>query len=223
MTADGAKTFGSKTFSFRVNWFVLLLVVAAALIAAFVFKSEWRPVLLFVAPVLGGSAALLAAYNAIDARLAGAEQARRHSLQFLHCWLNPSFSEPRKHGYEILAFLKANHNVVDQKKWLEEDPSRLASLFDILNVFETMSSCIQEGLADTKLLERSFRSLVREYWHASSAFVKARRDERNNARLLGKWNGSLTSGRTKERGRRYREALPFYSPSKSGPTLPLND
>ncbi|MDX2262706.1 MAG: DUF4760 domain-containing protein [Gemmatimonadales bacterium] len=185
MTADGAKTFGSKTFSFRVNWFVLILVVAAALIAAFILKPEWRPVLLFVAPVLGGSAALLAAYNAIDARLAGAEQAKKAvSLQFLHCWLNPSFSQPRKHGYEILAFLKANHNVVDQKKWLEEDPSRLASLFDILNVFETMSSCIQEDLADAKLLERSFRSLVREYWHASSAFVKARRDERNNARLL---------------------------------------
>ncbi len=174
------------TLQFSLNWLICVCLVALGLILAFIFGPErWRPILVFTAAILGGSGALIAAINALDSRVAKVEQARRATaLDFVHKWNDPQFFHAKKSGREILRALREQETVEDQKRYLEEDPTRLANLFDVLNLFEGMSIAIQTNIADEEAAKRFFRSLVIEYWHITEGFIKARRAERQNVRLL---------------------------------------
>jgi len=173
------------TFSIALNWLVAIGVGAVGLIALYILMPSWRTELLFIAPVLGGSAALVAAFNAIDSRAAQGRHSRKTiSLEFVHCWLAPTLHHAKKNSREIVNYLRDHPQVEEQKKYLTEDPTRLANLFDVLNIFEAMSITVQQEMADEEVLKLFFRSLVVEYWHASVSFVKARRAERQNVRLL---------------------------------------
>lgn len=170
---------------FSVNWLATIGVLALGLVAAFVLEPLWRPVLIFTAPVLGGAAALVAAFNAIEARSSQTEQSKKaEALRFIHRWLDPQLYHAKRNCHQILQHFKDHHRVEDQKAFLDGDSSRQPNLFDILNLFEAMSIAIQEGMADEVILKRFFRSILLQFWHISEAFVRARRAERENTRLL---------------------------------------
>jgi Domain of unknown function (DUF4760) len=178
---------GSKRISFSIpmNWLIAIAVVALALIAAFILCPQWRTVLLFVAPVLGGAAALIAAFNAIDARSSQTLQSKKAaSLGFMQLWLDPPFFHAKKNGRTIIAHFREHSGIEEQKAYLGQDPAYLANLFDILNFFEAMSISIQTDIADEEILKRFFRSLTLEFWHCSETFIRARRAEKSNPRLL---------------------------------------
>jgi hypothetical protein len=53
-----------------------------------------------------------------------------------------------------------------------------------MNFYEVLSVAIQNDMTEEEVAKRLFRSLVNECWHSAEAFVKKRRAERNNSRLL---------------------------------------
>jgi hypothetical protein len=74
---------------------------------AFILVEPWRPVFIFTAGVLGGTGALIAAVNALDARTSRFEQTKRAvSLDFLHRWNDPQFFHAKRNGREINLELK---------------------------------------------------------------------------------------------------------------------
>lgn len=169
----------------KVNWLILILLIAAGLIGAYYSYPAQRQSLIFVASVLAGAAALIAAVNALDSRYAQLKQARSTSaLDFINRWNDPQFFHAKKNGREICKALKEQKTVEDQKAYLEEDPAHQANLFDVVNVFECLSIAIQSQIADEDTAKRFFRSIVIEYWHASEEYTKKRRAERGNPRLL---------------------------------------
>lgn len=178
---------GSRTVTLRfpVNWLIGILVIAGALIGAFIWGPEaWRPSLIFTAAVLGGAGTLMAAFNALDTRVARLDQAKKAvSLQFICRWLAPEFYHAKKGCREVTSELK-KRTFEEQMAYLHEDPARIANMIDVLNVFEALSIAIQTDIADDELARRFFRSVLIEFWHVTEGFVKARRAERQNARLL---------------------------------------
>lgn len=173
------------TISVSYNWLFAVVGLCAALIAVYLLKPSWQDELMFVAPVLGGGAALIAAFNAIDARRDQTTQAKQAvSLHMAHCWMDPNMFHAKKNGREALKYFKDHPDPVAQHAWLEADAARKANLLDMLNFFEVMGTCVRLELADRDFLDRTFRSVIKEYWHLTSAYVNARRDERQNARLL---------------------------------------
>lgn len=185
---------GSKRidFSIELNWLVAIGVVAVGLIVAFIVQPTWRPVLLFVAPVLGGSAALIAAFNALETRQVQSDQAaksalatrRATSMNFVHAWMNPAFFHAKKNGRLLLKEFQSNPTAQQQKQYLDTNPDHQANLFDLLNMFEALGLAVRCEVCDEELLKGYFRSVLIEYWHAAEGYIKMRRAERQNARLL---------------------------------------
>src|SRR5262249_716634 len=71
--SPGAGMLSSKTITLRfsVNWLVLVIALATALTLSYIYVSPaHRHYLTFIASIIGGSAALLVAVNALDARVA---------------------------------------------------------------------------------------------------------------------------------------------------------
>src|SRR5712692_1498268 len=112
--------FGSRRISFFLNWFVVIGTIAVALIISFLFTSESAAEKLkFVAAVVGGAGALVAAVNALDARAAQRQGARKMAaLDFAIRWDAPEFQEVRKYRRETVAQLKREHKSL---KDLNED------------------------------------------------------------------------------------------------------
>ncbi len=183
----GSQMIGSHKINLRisVNWLVLVLLLAISLIIAYIFISQdLRHYIVFSASVLAGAGAALAAVNALDARFAQLQQSKAlNALDFAHKWTDPALFHARKAGRETLQFFKGK-TLVQQKAYLDEDATRLANLIDVLNFFETLSVAIHKDIADEEMSRRWFRSVLNEYWHTAQDFVKNRRAERNNARLL---------------------------------------
>lgn len=180
------------TFTIAINWLLAIGAIALGLIGAFIFRPDLRPILSFMAPVLGGSAALIAAFNALESRGAQAEQSAKQAEQTkralafdcLHCWLNPNFYHAKKAGREILAYFKQNPSVDGQYTFLLQEPGREANLWDVLNFFEVMAVGIRMELADEEVCKRFFQTLVTRYWHTVEGCIRKRRAERENARLF---------------------------------------
>ncbi len=174
------------TLQFSVNWLVGISGAAIGLILVFIFAPDsWRPALIFTAAVLGGTGALVTAVNALDARAIAVEHAKMaRAFDFIQRWNDPQFFYAKKNGREILAEFKKRLTVEAQKAYLQEDPTRLANLLDVLNVFEALSTAIQIRIADEQAAKRFFRSILLEYWHTTESFVKSRRTERLNPRML---------------------------------------
>src|SRR6185503_21160021 len=155
---------GSRTVTLRfsVNWLIGIFVIAGGLIVAFLWGSEaWRPSLIFTAAVLGGAGTLMAAFNALDTRVARLEQAKKAvSLQFICRWLAPEFYHAKKECRETVTALKQRPRHEDQKAFLDEDPKRLANLIDVCNVFEALGIAIDTDIADEELAKRFFSSVL---------------------------------------------------------------
>ena len=98
--------------------------------------------------------------------------------------LASQFFYAKRNGRVILGEFKKRQTVETQKSYLEEDPDRLENLLNVLNVFEALSTEIQMGYADDQTAKRFFRSILLEYWHTTESFVKSRRTERQNPRIL---------------------------------------
>jgi len=174
------------TLQFSVTWLVGICLVALGLILAFILGQEsWRPTLIFTAAVFGGAGALIAAVNALDSRIAQGQQARMAvSLDFINRWNDPQFFHAKRNGREVVSELRQRQTPDEQMKYLQEDRARYSNLLDVLNVFEGLSGAIQMGIADEETAKRFFRSIVLEYWHVTQGFIKQRRAERQNARML---------------------------------------
>lgn len=172
------------TIRFRVNWLITVAVVAVVLIGAFVLVADnWRPQLIFAVSVLAGSAALIAAINALDSRYAQLRQAKATAaLEYVHRWTEPHFFHAKKSGRETLQAIKGKASE-EQHSYLDQDPMRLANLIEVLNFFESMGIAIDTGIAEEEVAKRFFRSILLEYWNGAETFIKKRRAERNNARL----------------------------------------
>lgn len=173
------------TLRFSVNWLLLIVILAAALIVGFaVLGDRWRPLLVFAASVIAGASALLTAANALDARLAQLQQDRaRVAVEFICRWNDPTFFYAKRSGRETLAKLRTLKTPEEKLAYVEEDPTRLANLLDMLNFFECLSIAVQTGVAEEDTARRFFRSISVEYWHAVEDFVRKRRAERQNTRL----------------------------------------
>lgn len=174
------------TLQFSVNWLVGICLVALGLILAFILGPEsWRPTLIFTAAVLGGAGALIAAVNALDSRIAQVQQATMAvSLDFINRWNDPQFFHAKKNGREVVTELRQRQTPDEQIKYLQEVSIRYSNLLEVLNVFEGLSGAIQMGIADEETAKRFFRSIVLEYWHVTEGFIKQRRTERQNVRML---------------------------------------
>jgi len=169
---------------FSVNWLVCIIILAVGLITAYILCPAWNDQLKFSAAVIAGAAAMIAAANALDARQAGVDQAKKStSLDFVHRWNDPLFFHAKKNGREIILHLKTLRTPADQKAYLEEDPTRLANILDVLNFFEAMGVAIQTDIADEETARRFFRSVAVEYWHSTADFIQARRADKQNMRL----------------------------------------
>ena len=182
---------GSHTLTLRipVNWLIAVGIAAALLVGGYIYVAPAnRHYVVFSASVLAGAGAALAAVNALDARVAQVRQSRiAAAIDFGHRWTSPEFFHARSAGRTIVGYLKANSNLEHQKQWLQEDAKRLPDLLDVLNMLELLSLAVQADVLDEDLIKRQFRSVVNDYWHATEAFIKNRRAERQNARLLAEF------------------------------------
>jgi len=180
------------TVTIAVNWLIAIAAVGLILITLYAWLSEYRDVLAFTAAVIAGMAALVAAVNAIDTRRAETEarksmteQSRKMaSLEYIHRWTNPTFHHAKKNGRELMKEFSADKTDDEKRKYLEADSTKLGNLIDVLNVFESMSVALQEGILDEPVIKRFFRSILLQYWHCSEPFIKTRRSERNNPRIF---------------------------------------
>ncbi|SRR6266566_3679524 len=184
------------TLQFSVNWLLSIIGVAIVLIVAWVIWPTWRSTLTFAAPVLGGSAALIAAFNALDSRVSQLLQARKAvALDFILRWLSSEFHDAKKISREVMTYFRAHPTVGDQKAYLEGDPDRFARATDVLNLFEAMAIAVRTEMADFAIVHRFFRSYALAYWHVMEGVIKARRAEKENTRLyqeyewlFGQWS-----------------------------------
>lgn len=187
---------GSKRISFSVpfNWIISVPIVGIALIVGFVFVPDpttWRPVLVFGAAVVAGSAALITAINNVDQRAAAAlkseEQAQAQrviaALEMCARWNDSTFFHCKKSGREIRDKFKETPEMQERKVYLKSDLSRYTNLIDMFNSFEAMSIAIEAKVIDEPTAKRFFRSIVLEYWHIFDDFIKSLRAEGNNPRL----------------------------------------
>lgn len=173
------------TFSFSMNWLIVIPVIGLALISAFIALEQYRPILVFSAAVVAGVAALLAAVNAIDARITTTEQIRKAAaLEYIRRWTDPTFHHAKKNGREMITEFAKLKTDDEKRKYLEADATKLGNLIDVLNVFESMSVALQEGIINEQVTRRFFRSIVLQYWHCSEQFIKTRRSERSNSRIF---------------------------------------
>ncbi len=179
---------GSRTITLRfpVNWLVAIVIFAIAFVLVYILGPErWHPFVIFGTSVAGGSAALIAAANALDARVSGVQQARiTAALGFIASWLNPHFFHAKTSGRQILNWFKEHPNGREQLQYVDADPTLRANLSDVLNVFEALAIAIDVGMIDEEVAKRFFRSIVREWWHQTESYIKARRAERDNTRLF---------------------------------------
>ena len=173
------------TLKFSMNWLVLIPFIGVALVVSFYYFDQHRPILVFTAAVLAGTAALLAAVNAVDARRSKTEQSRKMaSLEYIRRWTDPTFHHAKKNGREMMKEFAAKKTEDEKRAYLEGDATKLGNLIDILNVFESMSVALQEEIIDEQVAKRFFRSMVLQYWHCSEQLVKTRRSERSNSRIF---------------------------------------
>lgn len=174
------------TVQFRVNWLIAVIALGAVLITAYVFVPDsMRPLLIFTVSVLVGAGALIAAFNALDSRYAQLRQSKAEAaLDFILCWNAPTFFHAKMSVRETLHGLKGRNTSQEQHAYLDQDPMRLANFTDVFNFFEAMSIAIQADIADEKTAKQFFRSILVEYWNGAEGFIRRRRTERNNARLL---------------------------------------
>ena len=176
---------GSGYVNIRVpfNWLLVIILLACGLIAGYIYvPSGQRHFFVFSASVLAGAAAVIAAINAIDVRGAQLRQSKAMmALDFANRWTSPDFFHAKKSGRETMEYLRGHTDPNEQRRYVEEDPIRLANLFDILNFFETLSVAVQREI---EMSRRWFRSVSGSYWHIAEEFVKRRRAERANPRLF---------------------------------------
>lgn len=127
---------------------------------------------------------MIAAVNAIDSRNAQAGAAKRQlALEFVHCWLNPSFYHAKKSGREIIMHFRLTPNAEQQMAYLREEAPREANLADVLNLFEALAITLEMGLLEEDICKRFFKTIVAGYWHAVEPYIRKRRAERENPRL----------------------------------------
>lgn len=178
---------GTKTVTlrFRVNWLLCIGGGAGLLIAAFLLLPDgYRPVLIFIASVLAGASALMAAVNAIDARMSQLQQAKAlAALDFIHRWNAPEFYYAKKAWREVALGMKELKTPMEQRAYLDEQ-DRLTNVVAVLNFLESLGNAVRLGIADEETARRFFQSILLDAWHRMEPFVKNRRAERQNARLL---------------------------------------
>lgn len=173
------------TLKFSMNWLILIPVIGLGLVVAFIWLEQHRPILIFTTAVLAGTAALLAAVNAVDARRSKTAQSRKvAALEYIHRWTDPTFHHAKKNGREMMREFATKKTDEEKRVYLEGDATKLGNLIDVLNVFESMSVALQEEIIDELVIKRFFRSMVLQYWHCSEQFIKTRRSERSNSRIF---------------------------------------
>lgn len=199
---------GSKTISFKipVNWLWGIVALGVLLIVAFIFipnPTTWRPVLVFAAAVIAGSAGLITAINNLDQRAdlvtkeaqnaakaaallaeQAAEMRVQNALAVFDKWNSPHFFHCKKNVRVIVGYFREHQNPDEQIAYLEADPDKYANLFDTLNLFEALEIAIASNTVDDNAAKRFFRSIVREYWHRTEGLIKRLRADRANGRLF---------------------------------------
>lgn len=181
MTMIGSRT---VTLRFSLNWLLAVGGLAVLLVVLYATLPAWRLILVFTAPVVGGAAALIAAFNALEARAAeGARAKKAVALDFIHRWVDPGLRDLKQRGRGILRHFQEHPGIEEQTAYVANDPARLADLLDVLNIFENLAIAIRSELADEEIARRFFRTILLEYWHSAEAFIKTRRAERQNTVL----------------------------------------
>jgi hypothetical protein len=165
---------------FSINWLRWIIYSAILLVVAYIVFPKWHDPLVYAAAVLGGIGVLISAMNDIEVRREQIEADRvHHALQFQAEWINPNFYHAKSKSREVLQHIEknghANHEYITE---------RLQNMMDVLNYFETMSIAIDIGHADEKIVKRFFRGMVVEYWQVAEPWIKNRRAEKKNPRLL---------------------------------------
>ena len=178
---------GKKKISLTVsvNWLIITGSISVVLIFLFALLDNHRPLFTFSMAVLAGAAAYIVAINAIDARRAETELSRKlAALEYIHKWNDPLFADTKNNCRETIKEFSGFKNGIEKKEFLDSDTAKLGNLIDVLNLFESMSIAIDEGIANEDVARRFFRSIVFQYWNNSADFIIARRIEVNNARFF---------------------------------------
>jgi hypothetical protein len=178
--------FTMPSFSIPWGWLLVIFAITVLLIAAFIWgPSKWHEGLIFAASVLASAALLLSAADALDAR--GSREALAQkiaALEYINKWNSPQFYHCKKNGRAVLVYFKAHSVVGEQVTYVEGDPEIKANLIDVLNHFEALYIGIRNHIVDDDISREFFRSIALQYWHLCEAYIKNRRAERNNPRLL---------------------------------------
>jgi hypothetical protein len=179
-------------FNIPVNWLICIMVLAGALIAAFMLSPDgFHPILVFTAAVIAGAAGLITAINNLDQRVSAADKADdvakatrvSEALELFYRWNHPGFFQCKAAGRQIRDEFKKHPSGTEQLAYLRENVERFTHFIDILNTFEGLFIAIDNNVIDDTTAKRFFRTIVIEYWHASEEVIKKIRGEQNNARL----------------------------------------
>ena len=165
---------------FSVNWLRWIIYSAVLLVIAYIVFPRWHDPLVYIAAILGGIGVMISAMNDIDVRKEQLEADRVcRAMQFLTDWIHPNYYHAKSKAREVLQHIEKNgpgpHDYITE---------RLQNMIDVLNYFETMSIAIQIGHADEEIAKRFFREMIVDYWQISEPWIKNRRGEKKNPRLL---------------------------------------
>jgi hypothetical protein len=170
---------GSRILTIRIpfNWVLSIAAIAVVLITCYVFVGSWRPPLRFIATILAGVGALLTAANALDLRRSSLEQSKKSSALDLSLRYDaPELAHARHAFREIVTHLRDLKSQDEKLAFLKADRSRLDTLLDALNFFETISVAVKNGMADEEMLRTWFDGLLIQSWFASKETVYRLRD-----------------------------------------------
>jgi hypothetical protein len=178
---------GSKklVLAVRWNWLVLIAIFVMLLVLAFALFEKNRAIIVFIASVLAGASALTAAANAMDARSEQQKHARiLVALDYVSRWNSPLFYHAKVKSRQAMSLIKTLTGDEDFRNFSKEQSDNLQNLFDAINFFEELSIAIQRDAADSETAKSFFESILSRCWHDTERFIKYRRAEKKNSRLL---------------------------------------
>ena len=169
---------------------VIMLIVWGAFVAAFIFFSAHRGIIIFGASSLGALSALAGAIYLARGLILTAQQQEdamrqrkiENAWQYLERWNNPQYHYVKMAGVKVIRINETEKPEAVTAK-INEDETFRSNVADLLNFFEEIAIGVSMGAVNEDPLKRAFRGLLNLYCMALQDFIEERRKKFNNPRI----------------------------------------
>ncbi len=162
---------------------LVILLAVLVLVLWFVRVPANRPVIVFIASIVGAAALLINTLNTISMREAQDVRSRvAESFSLIRMWNDPNFSQTKSHCFSIPRRIE-HMAAEEQMRIIRENQETEQAVVEVLNFCEMIGLASHEEFVDEETLKLYFRAIVTRLWTAFSQYIERRRAEVQNPRL----------------------------------------